>query len=412
MSRIATNITIFDQALVSGTNFITGLVLARILGMEGYGLFILLAGVILFSATIQNALITSPMMILGATAKQSSYYQTTAILQALFTTILFLIIVALGSLINNINPDLQLNSLLLPLALATSGFLLQDFLRRYFFSTKKNSLALINDSLSYGLQLICILIANYLYDFDVKFCLYIMALTSFLAVTHGVATSGLLIIPTKIALPDYINTLNEHWLLGKWLVAKNITYWLSTQVVIYMTGIFISVATVGAMGAALNIVGIANILFLALDNFAMPRASQFYASKGIEGLSKYITRISIIGGTLTAIIVLLASMAPEFWLNLVYSDEYAGYGWLVIGWSIYYFIGYFHRPYGIALRALKQTRTIFSGSLAGAIATITICYPAMAYLGAEGAMMTLIASQLVITTYYFRAYKIKLATQK
>ncbi|MCK5023907.1 MAG: hypothetical protein KAS04_07055, partial [Candidatus Aenigmarchaeota archaeon] len=326
MSRTATNITVIDQALVSGTNFITGLVLARILGIDAYGLFILLAGVTLFASSMQNAIIISPMMVHGPSYKKGAsqnYYQTTAILQTVLTLVFFLLILIIGTILNNTLLDSRLNNLILPLALATSGFLLQEYYRKYFFSVNKTIQALVNDSLSYGIQLISIIAVHYFYGIEVESCLYIMAITSFIAVIHGTIISGLFYIISKITYTNIKDTIAKHWAFGKWLIARNMTYWLSTQMVIYMTGIFLSISAVGAMGAARNIVGIINILFLALNNFATPRASKIYASQGINGLSKYMRRLSLIGGGATASIAFIASIAPEFWLNLVYSTEYA-----------------------------------------------------------------------------------------
>jgi len=407
LSRIATNITVVDQALVSGTNFITGLILARILGIDAYGLFILLTGVILFSSNIQNAVIVSPMMVNGPAREKDTahhYYQTTVILQAALTLILFLLITSIGTLLNNTVLDDQLDDLLLPLALASSGLLLQEYFRRYFFSTKKPIQALINDTLSYGLQLLLIVIIHFIYGINVESCLYIMAITSFIAVTHGAITSKLFIDIYKTTASNFLDITNEHWLFGKWLIAKNISYWLGAQMSIYMTGILLTVTAVGAMAAARNIVGICNILFLAVDNFATPRASQFYSTQGITGLSKYTKRLSIIGGSATASIAAIASFFPEFWLKLVYSNEYEGYGWLVIAWSLYYLIGYFQRPLGISLRVLGSTKSIFTGTVTGTIIATLIIYPAIAYAGLYGSMFTLIVVQTTITVFYYYSY--------
>jgi len=396
-----------DQALVSGTNFITGLVLARVLGIDAYGLFILLTGIILFTTNIQNAVIVSPMMVNGPARdndKAHVYYQTTAILHIVFTLIFFILIAAIGTLLNHTILDTYLDNLILPLALAASGLLLQEYFRRYFFSTKKTIQALTNDILSYGLQLISILLVHFIYGINVEICLYIMAATSFVAVIHGVFSSKLLLNLSEIPNSNYRDTAIEHWVFGKWLVAKNMTYWLGTQMVIYMTGIFLSVAAVGAMAAARNIVGIVNILFLALDNFATPRASQFYASNGTAGLTRYIKRLSIIGGSATASIAMIASIIPDFWLNLVYSDEYTGYGWVVVAWSVFYLIGYFQRPLGIGLRVLGKTQSIFIGTAVGTIVAAITVIPALNYVGLLGAMTTLILVQIATTLSLYAIY--------
>jgi O-antigen/teichoic acid export membrane protein len=53
-----------DQALVSGSNFVLGILLARYLGVAGYGQFALLWLIVLFFSSLQLAYIISPMLTL------------------------------------------------------------------------------------------------------------------------------------------------------------------------------------------------------------------------------------------------------------------------------------------------------------------------------------------------------------
>ena len=58
-----------DQAIVSGSNFILGILLARNLGIEGYGYYSLIWLVVLFFSSMQLASLISPMMSLGPKKK-------------------------------------------------------------------------------------------------------------------------------------------------------------------------------------------------------------------------------------------------------------------------------------------------------------------------------------------------------
>ncbi|MEE2836743.1 MAG: hypothetical protein VYB65_12070 [Myxococcota bacterium] len=54
-----------DQAIASGVTFLTGLLIARLVGPEQFGVFGLLMMVVLFFNSIQYALIVSPMLSIG-----------------------------------------------------------------------------------------------------------------------------------------------------------------------------------------------------------------------------------------------------------------------------------------------------------------------------------------------------------
>ena len=56
------NWALADQAMVSGVNFLTAILLARYLGIEEFGRFALAWMVVLFIVNIQYAMIIAPMM--------------------------------------------------------------------------------------------------------------------------------------------------------------------------------------------------------------------------------------------------------------------------------------------------------------------------------------------------------------
>ena len=404
-NRRKTHITLFDQGLVSGVNFITGLLLARFLGLEGYGQFVLAYGVIQFLASIQMALIVSPMMITGATIEKNNsntYFRTVILQQLIFSLLATSTVLVIGSIINILVPSLKLTPILLPLASATFFFLNQDMLRRYLFVTNLSGYALINDFFSYGLQAIVLLIISLTFGLNTAQALWVIAITSGIAVaialTQYTRQSGILPIPTR---QEFLKISRDHWDFGKWLLGKNMVYWGSSQFVIYLAAGMISVAAVGALAATRNVVGIANIMFLAMENFVPSRAAKAYEAKGYDGLKKYIHRVSILGGGATLLIVAVAALFPAFWLNLFYGEQYQEYEWLILWWGAFYLIGFFQRPLTAGLRSLNDTRAIFIANLAGMLAAILLSYPIMMHSKIVGAIIALCIIQTIITISLF-----------
>jgi len=407
-NRRKTHITLLDQGMVSGMNFITGLLLARFLGLEGYGQFVLAYGIILFISGIQVALIISPMMVKAPTLDEEhipGYFQSAGILQILFSLASYLTVALIGIIVNFFNPNIETYLFLAPLGIATIFFTAQDYLRRYYFVTNKPASALINDIISYCLQAILILYFGLSETLDAEKSLWLIAITSAAAVSFGLlAQGGIVKSPYTVnKRENFIRLCIDHWQFGKWLIARNITYWGGSQFTIYLSAALLSVAMVGAITATRNIIGIANILFLAMENFVPSRAAKRFKSGGYASLQKYITRVSLLGGSLTASIVLVAVIAPEFWLNLIYGDEYQGYGALVYWWSAYYLIGFFHKPISAGLRTLNMTKEIFYATVAGTAVALIASYPMIIYIGITGAMVTMLGVQaimLVVLLYF------------
>ena len=405
-SRAKSYLALIDQGLVSGVNFITGLLLARFLGMDGYGQFVLAYGIILFLSGIQMALIISPMMVMGPTIgddQKSVYYRAVARQQLVFAAACVLIVYCFTFTVGRLFPEWQLQPIAAPLAAVAVLFTTQDFIRRLLFVLNQALPALLNDLVSYGLQLTLLIVLGIHSDLTAGDALWIIALTSLAAIITLPLLSRIAnayVLGSMRRLPENA-TDRQHWEFGKWLIGRNIVYWGGTQLLIYMAGAMLSVAAVGAMTAARNIVGLTNLLFLAMENLVPSRAARIYSQRGIAALGRYLRRVSVIGGGLTLAIVGIAAIAPEFWLKLFYGEAYQGYGWVVIWWCVFNFIGFFHRPLTAGLRTLNQTKAIFTATLMGTIVVALIGYAAIQYAQLHGAMISLVAVQLVILISLF-----------
>ena len=79
----------------------TGILLGRFLGVEGYGQFVLLYTVLLYVNIFQYSLILAPMMSIAPQAssdvEQINYFKGMITLQFLLSLFLSLIVVVLGS---------------------------------------------------------------------------------------------------------------------------------------------------------------------------------------------------------------------------------------------------------------------------------------------------------------------------
>ena len=70
---------IADQVLISGTNFVTMILLARGLNSAAaFGAFVLVHSILLFSNSIQSALVTQPHNVLGVSRHGADYVRYTS----------------------------------------------------------------------------------------------------------------------------------------------------------------------------------------------------------------------------------------------------------------------------------------------------------------------------------------------
>ena len=84
------NWALADQTMVSGVNFLTGILLSRYLGLEEFGRFTLAWMAVLFVNSLQHAAIISPMMSIGPKqpeAEAPAYYGAIVVQQIVFSRV-------------------------------------------------------------------------------------------------------------------------------------------------------------------------------------------------------------------------------------------------------------------------------------------------------------------------------------
>jgi len=206
------NWALADQAMVSGVNFLTGILIARYLGLEEYGRFVLAWMAVLFFNSLQQAGIIAPMMSLGPqqTASDESAYYGAIVLQQLAWSLLCFVFLWMGVVLSEwVVPQWGVQDLGLPLALTLLAWQLQDFLRRYYFVRNQGQLAFINDAISYLGQLVVLAALFRWGRLETAGVLWLIALTSAVAVLVGACTMGPLHFSCKSRSDLGIATRNQ-----------------------------------------------------------------------------------------------------------------------------------------------------------------------------------------------------------
>lgn len=360
--------SLLDQALVSGTNFLLGIVLVRLLGLEEYGIFVLLWMVVQFFASIQMALIASPMMIIAPKKsgnEKESYLSTTIYIQIIFIFILTISAAFLTFTPDSMRPDWLNNQFLFPLISILIFFQFQDFSRRYFFVTLLPEKAFYIDVIAYGLQVPTIFIVlTYFPSFENA--IFVIATAMFLSTL----LSFRWLCTSPISFRQIIISIKHHWRSSKWLLGSAITQWLSGNYFLIISAILMGPVLVGSIKAAQNIFGIINIFFQALDNFMPSEASRRLTQNNLKSMMSYLYIVAIF----SAIIVILFSVLVYWFRESITIYIYGSANentlnamfWLIPIFLLMALI----KPLQVSLRGLEKTFPIFFAQLVSACISI------------------------------------------
>jgi O-antigen/teichoic acid export membrane protein len=391
------NWTVFDQAVVSGGNFVTGVLLARALGLEAFGQFTLLWMVVLFVQSIQHAGIIAPMMTLAHSEKQAdrpAYYGAVFTHQLIYSATTGLLVVpalTLAAMLFGLQPPALEIQLALIAALTASQ--VQDFLRRYHFTRDAPVISLIGDMLRFPGQILLIggLLVFAPDRIDVAAALW--ALT-------GAALLSAILLAIPIGRLDWSGralgrVTKSHWRFGRWLSGAAVMSWLSGNVFIIAAGLMIGEAAAGGMRVGQQLIGVLHILFHAMENYIPGRAARVHGEAGAAGLRQFLTRTFWLGSAATAAVGLAIAAAPAFWFDLLFGAEYEPYGWVAYWLGPAYLAIYAGMVAHFGLRTLHRTSPVFLAYAASALISLAAVYPLLNTFGLAGALAGFLIAPLI-----------------
>lgn len=366
----ATSWALIDQALVSGTNFSVGILLARLLGPSGFGLYTILWTICICANLLQWGLIITPLQSIGSKRilSEKRFYLSAVFAQQLGFSLLCSLFFFAGILaFYAAYPGYQLQdksteslaAVALPAALSMGLSQTQDFFRRYFMIRGTPRVAYLSDWARYGTYLACLGAFYYLNDRTIHHVFWAM--------------SGASLIGTLVSLP-HISVVRparrmlsavtrRHFAFAKWLIPATALQWVNANIHFYATAFFMGQASVGALKASQNVMSFTAVVVEGLENSVPSHAAKRLASDGREGLSAYLRRTARQSIGLLFLVVGGIALAPDFFMHLLFGDRFSGNGRLVIGFgvvSLLHISGYF---VNVFIRATERTVLIFRTDL-------------------------------------------------
>lgn len=393
---------------MSATNFLTNIVIARTLGVRQYGVFALSWLALLFVNSIQNALIVAPMMSIGPKAKDENrpHYFGAVAIQELCFAVLGLAVINLAVRAVAVyfhQPDL--NQLAWPLSFTVFAYLIQDFFRRYLFATKQRRRAFLNDAMSYVPQLLIIVLLARAGHLTTARSLWTIAFTS----TFGIAAGIIWFEKISYNGSKFRSVVSQHWKFSRWLVPSGMMEWTSSYLFLMAAPIYFGAVAAGALRSAQNIVGVAHIWFLGLENVVPAETARTLHNKGIQAAEKYIMRILMVWGTITGLFVLMVGAAPNFWLRLAYGSKYLEYGHLLRLYGILYLLAFFGGPLRASLQALEFTAPIFWSYCVMTVFSLIFAVPFVKWFGLAGVIIGSIVTQIIFQVILVSSLVLKLS---
>lgn len=385
-----TTIALVDQALLSGVNFIIGLMFIKLSTKLDYGVYIQLYSLLLLSQSLQNALATSPLVSLGpkrfargmqALAAHIFWMQSIASL-ALAIAAFSGVTIAIGFFeLPGLDPHTAF-----VFSLAIIGQWLHEYSRAYNFLRLLPHHALLT-SITYSLVLALILFNGAWFGQFDTFIVF-----SALATANGCAGAlGILTGQLKPFVPHGSprENLKDTWQLSRWALPGVVVTWGSNYSFVYIVAFVIGVTAAAEISAARLLIMPAALCITAWCNAVGPRISRWVGEADFHALDRVIrSSAALLIGIITAYSMLVLA-GYDLLQKYILGEEYAGIAGLVFAWSVYFMVFALRRIGTLCLIGGGLYRELFSYSLITLIINIPIVFLATYLSGTQGAILGL-----------------------
>lgn len=387
-------IILIDQLVLSGSNFIINIILARFLGIESFGVFSLLWITMLFFLSVQQAAIIAPMYSIEGQHNfdKKSIYQVNffQIILTIISTFFLILFLSIFSFFSNVI-DIGFN--LIPVIIFCSIYLLHDYARRVLFLAEKYIQALIIDLMAYFGFLIVLLTVNkeILNSYNI---FLIPIFTFFLAILYYLKTTKFYFV-TKNK-----KKFNEYWEFSKWLSLSNILQWVSGNLFVLVGTFTIGPWVAGIIRIFQSLLGVMSVIFNALENFIPIEAAKLYSSNGLKIMKKFL--ITVFGQGVLFLIILIFSvrfLKLDFIIEKIYGTQYADYSYLLYIYLVIYFFIFSNLLLRYFLRTLKNTKVIFNSYVVSFMLCSIIAWPLVVNYRMDGIVLGTLFSQISIFMY-------------
>jgi len=385
-----------DQAVVSLTNFATGVIIGRVCGKAELGVYALALTLMTLATQVSATLTTTPYAVFSPqlARNQRSLYLGSILMHQSLVSIIFALAMAAGAALGSWRGWLShtLSIVITTTACAMVFVGLREFIRQVSFAELKFGLALLVDVIACLAQVGGLLLLLHFGALNASRTYTLIGISSAL-VASGWLTFywGTFRLDARLCARD----IKRNWRFAKWVFGSYLLWTFAVYLYPWLLAAFHGTSVTGTWAACFAIVGLGTPVLTGLGNYVGPQIHNVYAASGTTAMQRCVHRSSVLFTVLVLPIVLVLAGGGERIVTGVYGKTYAGSAGVVFLLSLNMLISALTFPYSRGLFSLDCAKVDMLINIVAVTLLFTVGIAAVKSYGALGAAATLLVSSSI-----------------
>lgn len=397
-------LALIDQGLVSGTNFVSALMLARFAALSEYGAYVLAFAVLTFVQAVQGGLMIGPLLVFGASRRGHEF---NAYVKAMARLLIFLVaaVTLLLGIVAFISYQFHrgmtgTTGALVCLAASIPFILIWEFLRRIMYCAGYGGRAVVMDMALMAIQ-IGTLSTLLMLDLGRGGHHWLSAGNAVLAIGLACFVASL---PAVWWLRDawraramaFRAALAECWSYGRWGGASTLLALGYAQGNYLILGAMLGAEAVAQFDGPRLIVAPLILAITAWSNVVVPAGARTFASEGMGEAIRLIIRAATPLAVLLLACLAVVLIFPDEMVGIVLGPRFQGAQTTLILWALIMacimFSTMISTVFGVSRLPKYITYCHVMGLCAGLPATVLL----VSLVGTEGAAYARLLSEILL----------------
>lgn len=386
---------LFTQSMLSITNFIVGIVVAKYAAKSEYGVYVILFSIIGIAGSYQNALINSPLTVLAPKkehAEEVRFLSGLGVGQWLFFIPLTVVTLVGAALYATYWYDYSILYYAIALSIATLTYLLREFVRTVHYSKLRMQLLVKMDAFFVFSILLGMWAIVFLNRVTSTSSIWVLGFGYLAAAIFGNYSARDVY---RITWESIRSAFRETWQYSRWALLGVTSDIFKNRGYIYIVSFALGLDKIAEISAARLFLMPVGLLVASSGKITLAKGADILNTKGSAQFKKFSLSILCFLALVWGCYFAFLWMFHDYLISFL-GEKYRAIEPFLLLWGIFFLVYSLRFPVTNSLQVCKEFKPLANYDVVVAIITVLSCLILIEKAGARGAIISLIAGEMVL----------------